>query len=69
MQPETLTKFIKLQGYRTYRSESSYWYDKSQQVYQAFSYHKLITSSNDENLIILDKKSSWNSFFHFPMAT
>ena len=48
MQPETLSEFFERQGYRTFKSESCYWYDIQPGFYFFIPYHRLITPSKEE---------------------
>lgn len=42
MDAETFAEWMRRQGHRIYRTESSYWYDAGPRVLQAFPYHWLI---------------------------
>lgn len=48
MNAELFTEWLRRQGYRTLRTASSFWYEASPHVYQAFPYHWLIQPSEDE---------------------
>lgn len=48
MLPETLAEFYKLQGYRTYKSQSCFWYDVQPGFYFNIPYHRIITPSKAE---------------------
>ena len=48
MNPETFAEWLQRQGYKVVRTDSSYWYEASSRVYQAFPYHWLIQPAEDE---------------------
>ena len=48
MNAEIFSEWLKRQGYRIYRTESSYWYNAGPMVLQAFPYHWLINPGKDE---------------------
>lgn len=48
MTPEIYAEWLRRQGQRVLRTESSYWHSESWGVYQAFPYHWLINPSQDE---------------------
>jgi len=48
MKAEIFAEWLRRQGHRVVRTESSYWYDASMRVYQAFPYHWLIRPSEGE---------------------
>jgi hypothetical protein len=43
MNPETFAEWMRRQGHRVYRTQTSYWYEAGPRVLQAFPYHWLIT--------------------------
>jgi hypothetical protein len=45
---EVFGEWLKRQGHRVVRTESSYWYQKGPRVFQAFPYHWLIQPSEQE---------------------
>jgi hypothetical protein len=45
---ENFAEWLRNRGYRVVRTPSSYWYEASPRVYQAFPYHWVIQPSNDE---------------------
>jgi hypothetical protein len=53
MNPEIFAEWLRRQGYRVIRSSSSYWYEASPRVYQAFPYHWVIQPPEDEILGLL----------------
>jgi hypothetical protein len=48
MNAEVFAEWLRRQGYRIVRTPSSYWYEASPRVYQAFPYHWLIHPTEDE---------------------
>jgi hypothetical protein len=48
MNAEVFSEWLRRQGYRVIRTESSYWYNAWPQVYQAFPYHWVIQPSEEE---------------------
>jgi ribosomal protein S18 acetylase RimI-like enzyme len=48
MNTEVFAEWMRRQGHRVVRTESSYWYDAAPGVFQAFPYHGLITPSEAE---------------------
>ena len=48
MNPETFAEWLRRQGNQVVRTGSSYWYEASSRVYQAFPYHWLIQPAEDE---------------------
>jgi hypothetical protein len=48
MNPETFAEWLRLQGKKVIHTDSSYWYEASSLVYQAFPYHWVIQPSEDE---------------------
>lgn len=48
MNVETYCEWLRLQGHRVIRTESSHWYDAGPRVLQAFPYHGLIHPSAQE---------------------
>jgi hypothetical protein len=54
MNPEIFAEWMRRQGYRVFRSTSSYWYEAGPHVLQAFPYHWLISPSEEEtrNLMV-----------------
>jgi hypothetical protein len=45
---EVFGEWLRRQGHRVTRTQSSYWYDQGPRVYQAFPYHWIITPSDQE---------------------
>lgn len=48
MNAEVFAEWLRRQGYRVIRTPSSYWYEVSARVYQAFPYHWVIQPTEDE---------------------
>ncbi len=48
MNAETFAEWMRRQGHRIYRTQSSYWYEAGPRVLQAFPYHWLITPDKRE---------------------
>jgi hypothetical protein len=53
MNAEIFAEWLRRQGYRVIRTPSSYWYEASSRVYQAFPYHWVIQPAEDEILGLL----------------
>lgn len=56
MNPEIFAEWLRRQGHTVVRTTSSYWYDKSSRVYQAFPYHWTIEPTEEELIGLLQKK-------------
>lgn len=54
MNPEIFAEWFRRQGYNVIKTDSSYWYEASRRVYQAFPYHWLIQPGESEiaNLLL-----------------
>ncbi len=48
MNAETFAEWLKRQGYLVVRTESSYWFNQSVRVFQAFPYHWLVRPEESE---------------------
>lgn len=48
MNAEVFAEWLRRQGHRVFRSESSYWFNAGPGVFQAFPYHWLVTPGPDE---------------------
>jgi hypothetical protein len=48
MNAEVFAEWLRRQGHRVVRTRSSYWYEASPRVYQAFPYHWIIQPTEDE---------------------
>jgi hypothetical protein len=53
MNAEVFAEWLRRQGYRVVRTPSSYWYEVSPRVYQAFPYHWVIEPQEEELLGLL----------------
>ena len=53
MNAEIFAEWLRIQGYRVIRTSSSYWYEVSPRVYQAFPYHWIIKPTEEELLFFL----------------
>jgi len=58
MNADTFAEWLRRQGYRVVRTPSSYWYEVSRGVYQAFPYHWLIEPSERELRRLLLKSNA-----------
>lgn len=48
MNADVFAKWLSIQGYHVIHTASSYWYEASSRVYQAFPYHWIIQPSEEE---------------------
>ncbi len=55
MNADIFAEWLRRQGHRVIRTRSSYWFDASPRVYQAFPYHWLIRPSEEELTSFLRK--------------
>lgn len=55
MNVEIFSKWLHRQGYRVLRTPSSYWYEVTSRVYQAFPYHLVIEPTEEELSVFLRK--------------
>jgi hypothetical protein len=53
MNAEIFAEWLRRQGYSVIRTPSSYWYEASPRVYQAFPYHWIIQPAEEELLTFL----------------
>jgi len=67
MEQESPIKWLSRQGHNIIKTESSYWYDISPKVYQAFPYHQLITPSNEEILDFFRQSKSFVIRYSTPL--
>jgi len=56
MNADIFAEWLRRQGHSVVRTTSSYWYDKSSRVYQAFPYHWVINPTEEELIDLLRKK-------------
>jgi len=55
MNAETFAEWLRRQGYKIYRTQSSYWYNAGPGVLQAFPYHWIIDPSEEEIRELMQK--------------
>lgn len=48
MNPDVFAEWLRLQGHRVIKTDSSYWYNQGPRVFQAFPYHWIIQPSEKE---------------------
>ena len=58
MNAENFAEWLRRQGYSVVRTPSSYWYEASPRVYQAFPYHWVIQPTEEELLNFLRKRKA-----------
>ena len=56
MNADIFAEWLRIQGHNVVRTTSSYWYDASPRIYQAFPYHWLIQPTEIELLSLLRQK-------------
>ena len=56
MNAEVFAEWLRCQGRRVVRTQSSFWYEAGPRVYQAFPYHWLITPDESELLELLHRQ-------------
>jgi hypothetical protein len=56
MNAEIFAEWLRRQGHSVVRTTSSYWYEASPRVYQAFPYHWVIQPTEEELSSLLDQK-------------
>lgn len=57
MNADTFAEWLRRQGHKVFRSESSYWYDAGLRVLQAFPYHWVINPSDVEIFDLLKREN------------
>lgn len=67
MNAETFAEWLRSQGYRVIRTPSSYWYEASPRVFQAFPHHWVIQPSNDEILDLLRQERAIGLRYSTPL--
>ena len=55
MNAEIFAEWVRKQGYRIYRSESTYWMEVNHRILQAFPFHWVIKLENDELSELVEK--------------
>ncbi len=69
MNAEIFAEWLRRQGHRVVRTESSYWYDAGTRVYQAFPYHWLIQPSEAELTEFLHRKGAIGLRYSAPVES
>jgi len=69
MNAEIFAEWLRRQGHRVVRTESSYWYDAGTRVYQAFPYHWLIQPSEAELTEFLRRKGAIGLRYSAPVES
>ena len=69
MNADTFAEWLRRQGYRVLRTPSSYWYEASSRVYQAFPYHWLIEPSEGELRGLLLKNNAVALRYSAPLTS
>ncbi len=69
MNPEIFAEWLRRQGHRVVRTESSYWFDASWKTYQAFPYHWLIQPSEQELRTFIRKNHVLGLRYSSPVDT
>lgn len=67
MNADIFAEWLRNQGYRVVRTQSSYWYEASAHVYQAFPYHWTIEPKEGELLDLLRKERAVALRFSAPI--
>jgi len=68
MNPEVFAEWLRRQGYRVARSESSYWYCAGPRVYQAFPYDWVIEPQEEELSSLLKRKNAIALRYSTPLS-
>ncbi len=69
MNAEIFAEWLRRQGYRVVRTPSSYWYEASPRVYQAFPYHWLIEPAEGELRGLLLENNAIALRYSAPVST
>lgn len=69
MDAEIFAEWLRIQGYRVLRTPSSYWYEASARVYQAFPYHWLIEPTEQELRDLLVKHNAVALRYSAPVSS
>jgi hypothetical protein len=67
--PEIFAEWLRRQGYRVIRTESSYWYNQGPRIYQAFPYHWTIQPSEKELRELLLRERAIGIRYSSPLDT
>ena len=68
MNPEIFAEWLRRQGHKIYKTESSYWFNQGPRVYQAFPYHWVITPSDYELITFLKGSKSIGLRYSTPIT-
>ncbi len=69
MNADIFAEWFRRQGYRVLRTPSSYWYEASSRVYQAFPYHWLIEPPEQELRGLLVKNNAIAVRYSAPLTS
>jgi hypothetical protein len=69
MNPDIFAEWLRRQGHKVIRTDSSYWYEAGPRVYQAFPYHWLIEPTQQELLGLLLKKRAVGLRYSAPIGS
>jgi len=69
MNAECFAEWLRRQGYSVIRTPSSYWYEASARVYQAFPYHWLIEPDEEELLNLLGQRHGMALRYSTPLRS
>ena len=68
MNPDIFAEWLKRQGYKVYRTKSSFWYNQGIKALQAFPYHWLISPSDEELNYVLKQAKALTLRYSTPLA-
>lgn len=69
MNAEIFAEWLKRQGYRVIKTESSYWFNQSMQVFQAFPYHWIIRPEESELQVLFQKHRAFGLRYSTPLGS
>lgn len=69
MNAETFAEWFRRQGINVVRTPSSYWYEASRRVYQAFPYHWVIRPEEEEITALLRKQRAFALRYSTPVSS
>lgn len=67
MNPEIFAEWLRRQGHRVVRTQSSYWFDQGPRVFQAFPYHWVIEPTEDELMEFLWREKAIGLRYSTPL--
>lgn len=67
MNPDTFAEWLRRQGNRVFRTQSSYWYEAGPRALQAFPYHWLIQPGRNEIRDLLVRTGSLSARYSTPL--